>query len=72
MAAWSTSSTVRHRQRRLYRNAVPFTAGAKPAYTVDMVLIDNILANPGGTPCFAYQTQTAGGVSTSPDVANAR
>ena len=54
---------------RLYRNALPFTAGAKPAYTVDMVLIDNILANPGGTPCFAYQTQTAGGVTYVTDVA---
>ena len=48
---------------------MPFTAGAKPAYTVDMVLIDNILANPGGTPCFAYQTQTAGGVDYVTDVA---
>jgi hypothetical protein len=54
---------------RLYRNSMPFTAGAKPAYTVNMVLIDNILANPGGTPCFAYQTQTAGGVNFVTDVA---
>ena len=54
---------------RLYRNSMPFTAGAKPAYTVDMVLIDNVLANPGGTPCFTYQTQTAGGVSYVTDVA---
>ena len=60
---------VRHRQRRLYRNSMPFTAGAKPAYTVDMVLIDNILANPGGTPCFTYQTQSAGGVNYVTDVA---
>ncbi len=44
---------------RLYRNSMAFTAGAKPAKTVDMVLIDNILANPGGTACFTYQTQTA-------------
>ena len=48
---------------------MPFTAGAKPAYTVDMVLIDNILANPGGTPCFTYQTQSAGGVNYVTDVA---
>jgi prepilin-type N-terminal cleavage/methylation domain-containing protein len=54
---------------RLYRNATPFTAGAKPAYTVDMVLIDNILANPGGTPCFTYQTQNAGGITFVTDVA---
>lgn len=54
---------------RLYRNSMPFTAGVKPAYTVDMVLIDNILANPGGTPCFTYQTQSAGGVDYVTDVA---
>ena len=54
---------------RLYRNSMPFTAGAKPAYTVDMVLIDNILANPGGTPCFTYQTQTAAGEAYVTDVA---
>jgi prepilin-type N-terminal cleavage/methylation domain-containing protein len=54
---------------RLYRNSVPFTAGAKPAYTVDMVLIDNILPNPGGTDCFTYQTQPAGGVNYVTDVA---
>ena len=54
---------------RLYRNSMAFTAGAKPAYTVDMILIDNILANPGGTPCFTYQTQTAGGVDYVTDVA---
>ena len=54
---------------RLYRNSMPFTAGAKPAYTIDMVLIDNILANPGGTPCFTYQTQSAGGVDYVTDVA---
>jgi prepilin-type N-terminal cleavage/methylation domain-containing protein len=54
---------------RLYRNSMPFTAGAKPAYTVDMVLIDNILPNPGGTPCFTYQTQSAGGADYVIDVA---
>jgi prepilin-type N-terminal cleavage/methylation domain-containing protein len=54
---------------RLYRNSMPFNAGAKPAYTVDMVLIDNIQANPGGTACFIYQKQTAGGVSYVTDVA---
>ena len=54
---------------RLYRNSMPFTAGAKQPYTVDMVLIDNILANPGGTPCFTYQTQSAGGVNYVIDVA---
>lgn len=54
---------------RLYRNSMPFTQAAKPAYTVDMVLIDNILPNPGGTACFTYQTQGAGGATYVTDVA---
>ena len=60
---------------RLYRNMVPLTAGAKPAATAAMVLIDNILQNPpppggGAAPaCFTYQTQTAGGLTYVTDVA---
>jgi hypothetical protein len=56
---------------RLYRNSTPFTAAAKPAYTVAMVLIDNILQNPGNPtpPCFTYQTQDAGGSTYVTDVA---
>jgi prepilin-type N-terminal cleavage/methylation domain-containing protein len=54
---------------RLYRNAVPLTAAAKPAFTADMVLLDNILPNPGGTACFTYQTQPAGGNTFVTDVA---
>jgi hypothetical protein len=54
---------------RLYRNAIPFTAGAKPVETIQMVMIDNILPNPGGIPCFTYQTQTAGGATFVTDVA---
>jgi prepilin-type N-terminal cleavage/methylation domain-containing protein len=54
---------------RLYRNAMSFTAAAKPAVTVDKVLIDNILANPDGSPCFTYQTQTANGTTFVTDVA---
>ena len=54
---------------RLYRNAMPFTNGAKPAVTVEQVLIDNITANPDGAPCFTYQTQTVGGTSFVIDVA---
>lgn len=56
---------------RLYRNSVPLSAAAKPAYTVDMVLIDNIQQNPGNpaTPCFTYQTQGAGGSTYVTDVA---
>jgi hypothetical protein len=56
---------------RLYRNSVPITAGAKPAYTVGMVLLDNIRPNPGNpaTPCFTYQTQGAAGATYVTDVA---
>jgi prepilin-type N-terminal cleavage/methylation domain-containing protein len=39
----------------LYRNAIPFTAGAKPAVTNSQILLRNILPNPGATPCFTYQ-----------------
>ena len=38
-----------------YRNVVPLTAGAKPPLDPSMFLINNILPNPGGTPCFSYQ-----------------
>jgi Tfp pilus assembly protein PilW len=42
----------------LYRNAMAFTAGTKPAVTAANVLLSNIIANPGGTACFTYQTST--------------
>jgi type II secretory pathway pseudopilin PulG len=45
----------------LYRNAMPFTAAAKPPLTVELVLLNNIMANPDGTPCFTYQEVTVGG-----------
>jgi prepilin-type N-terminal cleavage/methylation domain-containing protein len=38
----------------LYRNSVPFTAGAKPAVTPGNILLSNILPNPNNTPCFTY------------------
>ena len=41
-----------------YRNVVPLTAGAKPPNDPSMILINNIQANPGGTPCFTYQEKT--------------
>ncbi|CAN5451119.1 hypothetical protein BH23ACI1_BH23ACI1_07010 [soil metagenome] len=51
---------------RLYRNMMPFTAGAKPGVTVEQVLLDNLLPNPpdpDGTvpPCFSYQQHTISG-----------
>jgi prepilin-type N-terminal cleavage/methylation domain-containing protein len=54
---------------RLYRNSMPFQAGAKPAVTVEQILIDNILPNPDATPCFTYQTQTINGTTFVLDVA---
>ena len=54
---------------RLYRNSMAFNAGAKPAVTVEQILIDNILPNPDATPCFTYQTQTINGTTYVLDVA---
>jgi type II secretory pathway pseudopilin PulG len=53
----------------LYRNMMAFDAAAKPAVTASQVLLGNILANPGGTPCFTYQQQTAFGTTFVTDVA---
>jgi prepilin-type N-terminal cleavage/methylation domain-containing protein len=49
-----------------YRNVVPLTAGAKPPLDPSMILINNIQANPGGTPCFTYQEKS---VQNSPTTA---
>jgi hypothetical protein len=54
---------------RLYRNSMPFTAGAKPVPGVEQILIDNIEANPDGTPCFTYQQKNVTGVPFVIDVA---
>jgi hypothetical protein len=48
-------------QGNLYRNSMAFDAGVKPAVTVEQVLLDNITANPDGTPCFTYQQKVVGG-----------
>jgi len=45
----------------LYRNAMSFTANAKPVLTVSQVLLNNIQANPDGTPCFTYEIKTVAG-----------
>ena len=42
----------------LYRNAMSFTAGSKPAVSAGMILLNNLLTNPNSTPCFTYQTDT--------------
>jgi prepilin-type N-terminal cleavage/methylation domain-containing protein len=48
---------------RLYRNQMPYDAAVKPAPTVDQVLLDNVLPNPGdpAPPCFTYQEKTVNG-----------
>ena len=48
---------------RLYRNAMPYDALVKPALTVEEVLLDNILPNPGNPapPCFTYQEKAVDG-----------
>jgi type II secretory pathway pseudopilin PulG len=44
----------------LYRNMItsPLTATSKPAATSSQVLMNNLLSNPSGAPCFQYQTAT--------------
>lgn len=48
---------------RLYRNSMPYTTAvmSKPAPTIEEVLIDNIQANPDGTPCFTYDQRDVEG-----------
>jgi type II secretory pathway pseudopilin PulG len=54
----------------LYRNSMAINAAPPKAVpAVDQVLLNNLLANPGGTPCFTYQQQTAGGMWFVTDVA---
>ena len=53
---------------RLYRNVMAYDALAKPAVTVEQILITNLLtnpANPDGTipPCFIYQERTFSGTT---------
>jgi hypothetical protein len=44
----------------LYRNMMAWNAATKPAVGPSQILLTNIVANPGGTACFTYQTETAG------------
>jgi prepilin-type N-terminal cleavage/methylation domain-containing protein len=44
----------------LYRNAMPITAASKPGLTPAMILLSNVLPNPGGTACFTYQPMVVG------------
>lgn len=45
----------------LYRNVMPWNAGVKPPKTAAMVLLNNVIANPGNAPCFTYQVQNVAG-----------
>lgn len=53
----------------LYRRSMPFNAALKPAITQDQSLLNNVVPNPGGTPCFTYQQKNASGQTYVVDVA---
>jgi prepilin-type N-terminal cleavage/methylation domain-containing protein len=61
-----TCDTAGH---NLYRNMMPFTATTKPPLAASQILLSNITANPGGTACFTYQTETVNGNTYVIDVA---
>ncbi|MEO6223962.1 MAG: prepilin-type N-terminal cleavage/methylation domain-containing protein [Vicinamibacterales bacterium] len=42
---------------RLSRNMMAWNAASKPALTMANILLSNVVANPGGSPCFSYQTE---------------
>ncbi|HMD37133.1 MAG TPA: type II secretion system protein [Vicinamibacterales bacterium] len=42
----------------LYRNVMAYNQTAKPAVSNSNILLSNIIANPGGTACFNYQSVT--------------
>ncbi len=50
---YTCDATVTH---KLYRNTMAYNATAKPALANALVLLNNVEPNPGGTPCFTYQT----------------
>ncbi|MGE0448588.1 MAG: type II secretion system protein J [Vicinamibacterales bacterium] len=53
----------------LYRRAVAFDAAIKPALSPEQSLLNNVVANPDGTPCFTYQQQAVSGTTFVVDVA---
>ena len=53
----------------LYRRSMPFNAALKPAITQDQSLLNNVVPNPGGFPCFTYQQKNASGQTYVVDVA---
>lgn len=53
----------------LYRNVMAWNAASKPPVTSAQILLSNIVANPGGTACFTYQTAVVGSNTYVLDVA---
>jgi len=53
----------------LYRNSMAWNAASKTAATASQILLSNIIANPGGTACFTYQTSSMSGVDYVTNVA---
>jgi hypothetical protein len=49
--------------KKLYRNVMAWNAATKPVVTEGMALLNNVIANPGGAPCFTYQTQLVTGTT---------
>jgi hypothetical protein len=42
---------------------MPFDAAMKTEPTVEEVLVDNLVANPGNAPCFTYQPKVVSGTT---------
>jgi prepilin-type N-terminal cleavage/methylation domain-containing protein len=56
--------------KNLYRNAMAWNASTpKPTPGAAQVLLGNIITNPGGAPCFTYETATVNGITYVIDVA---
>lgn len=54
---------------RLSRNMMAWNAASKPALTPAMILLNNVVPNPDGSPCFMYQTETVMNVTYVTSVA---
>ena len=54
-----TCDTAVGSTHKLYRNVMDFASTTKPKLTDALVLLSNVYDNPGGTPCFTYQTDGA-------------
>lgn len=63
-----TCDTTGH---NLYRNVMAWNlaAASKPIRAASKVLLSNVIANPGGSPCFTYQTAVVAGNVYVTDVA---